>query len=477
MLAGVIRNGVETYLDVCDLVTPRTFTEPLFEVVWSCVSHLYSQQEEVAQIDWPTLVGAASSLGVKKELEASGVRQRLRGIIAEPVKPESARRHAAKIRKLEIARLLESQVRAAGKQLGLVTGDETLTKIISLAEEPIFDLTSCLTDDGAGGAKRMGDGAVEYMQYLMENPRDMVGISTGMESFDKSLGGGLRPNSFDIIAARPKTGKTQVVDNVGIHISGKEGIPAFNIDTEMTQEEHLHRIIANLSGVPCHDIETGKVVFNKIGKKQVLDAAERLSTMPYWYECIIGKQFEEMLASLRRWVVREVGLDERGKAKPCVIIYDYLKMLDQNFSSSGLQEHQALGYITTALKNFMGRYGVACLSFAQLNREGIDREDTDAIAGSDRIIHYCTSFTIYKKKTDEERTEAMDLQKYTHKLVPIIGRHGKGLQDGDYINILADYDHGRIIEGPTRFSAGKGSKSAPPTGEVVSNEENTLAPF
>lgn len=474
LISGVLRSS-DTYLDICDLVTQETITDPFLNAVWACVSHAYAD-DEVKSVDWPILMESASMLGLKKEIEISGAREELRKLVNERVKESLVRRQAAKVRKLEIARVLQGQLTNACKQIGGVSGNETLEQIFALAEEPIFDLTSCLTEEGSSGAKRMGDGAVEYMQFLMENPRDMVGISTGMEHFDHALGGGVRANSLDIIAARPKTGKTQLVDNMGIHIAGKENIPAFNIDTEMTQEEHLHRIIANLAGVPCREIETGKVVFDKLGKKQVLQAAERLKHMPYYYECIIGRQFEEVIASMRRWVTREVGLDERGKAKPCVIIYDYLKMLSQDFASAGLQEHQALGYITTALKNFMGRYGVGCITFAQLNREGIDKEDTDAISGSDRIIHYCTSFTIYKKKTDEERAEMQgDMAKYTHKLVPIIGRHGEGLQDSDYINILADYKHGRIIEGPTRFSAGKTGATAAPAGKVVEKESEIAA--
>ena len=36
------------------------------------------------------------------------------------------------------------------------------------------------------------------------------------------------------------------------------------------------------------------------------------------------------------------------------------------------------------------------------------------------------------------------------KLVPIVSRHGKGIDAGDYINISANYEMGKIEEGPTR---------------------------
>ena len=41
----------------------------------------------------------------------------------------------------------------------------------------------------------------------------------------------------------------------------------------------------------------------------------------------------------------------------------------------------------------------------QLNRDGITKESTDAVSGSDRLIWPCTSFTIFKMKSDEEKAE------------------------------------------------------------------------
>jgi len=303
----------------------------------------------------------------------------------------------------------------------------------------------------------------------MANPRSQMGISTGNPIWDRAIGGGLRGNSVDVIAARAKTGKTMLVDNTALHISGQQ-IPVFNLDTEMNWEEHLHRIIGNLAGVEIRDIETGKCGINGLSQQQVVDAREKLKTLPYYYECVIGKQFEDLLASMRRWVTRTVGLEKDGKAKPCVIIYDYLKLMSSDSLVGDMKEYQALGFIMTALKNFMGRYNVPCLCFAQLNREGIDGEDESALAGSDRIVHYCTSLSFYKKKTPEEIVESPRGPKgetYTHKLLPIVSRHGEGLQGSDYINVVADYKRGRIIEGPTRNQLESGKAATKPQGIIV----------
>lgn len=475
VLAAVFQHGSETFDDIADIVTPRTFSIEGNQAIWQCIEHVM-KDDSITQVDFPTIMSTAGSLGLKEFFKSETDIKYLRSLTNMPVMPQTARKMAGRIRKFEIAYLLEKQLDDAKRSIRSLKGDETIDEIISMGEQPIFDFTSLLTGNAVStGAQKMGLGCVEYMTYLMDNPREMIGISTGMKRFDTAIGGGLRPNSVDIIVARMKVGKTQIVDNVGVHIADTENIPVNNVDTEMTREEHQHRIIANLAGFSVRDIEKGKCGLKAFDRKKVLDAAAKLESMPYYYDCINdGRQFEEVISGLRRWVTRTVGLKADGKAKDCVIIYDYLKMLSADFSGKNMQEYQALGFITTSLKNFMARYGVPCLCFAQANREGIDGEDTNIVGGSDRIAQYATSVTLYKFKTDEERAEAQgEAQKYTHKLVPLVSRHGEGLQDGDYINVQAEYGQARIHEGPTRneLSRGVSDDNKTPKGFVVNDDD------
>jgi hypothetical protein len=62
---------------------------------------------------------------------------------------------------------------------------------------------------------------------------------------------------------------------------------------------------------------------------------------------------------------------------------------------------------------------------------------------------YCSSFSIYKPKSDEEVAEDGEKQG-NRKMVPVIARNGAGLDAGDYINMKFDGDFGRIEELKTR---------------------------
>ena len=141
-----------------------------------------------------------------------------------------------------------------------------------------------------------------------------------------------------------------------------------------------------------------------------------------------------------------------------VICYDYLKLMSSDGISASMQEYQVLGFQITKLHNFMVKYDVPCLSFVQLNRDGITKESTDAVSGSDRLIWLCTSFTIFKMKSDEEKAED-NAKNGNRKMVPIVARHGEGLEDGDYISMKMFGSIGRLEEGMTRNEIHNNAKS------------------
>ena len=117
--------------------------------------------------------------------------------------------------------------------------------------------------------------------------------------------------------------------------------------------------------------------------------------------------------------------------------------------SNNIQEYQALGFQITNLHNLAVKYDFPCLSFVQLNRDGITKESTDAVSGSDRLIWLCTSFSIFKSKSPEELAEDGP-RAGNRKLVPIVSRHGAGLDDGNYINLRMHGEYAKLEELRTR---------------------------
>lgn len=448
VLAGICKYGEDAYLDVADIVQESSFTIDSNSIIYKCLKHL-CENEQNPSIDVASIYAVAQDIGVSNFFVKKEEAQHLKAILDFPVSLENVRKFAAKIRKLEIARLLRKQLEQAGDKLLEINGNEPVASILGVAEDAVFNFSSLLNDTDNNPVS-IGKDIDEYIQSLEENKVDQVGIPTGFPIYDQAIGGGLRKGTVNVIAARPKTGKTLLSDNIGFHIAYKHKIPVLNMDTEMNTVDHVNRVLGMMTEVEINAIETGKFAESADKKLKILNAAKELKSTKLFYKSIAGKPFEEQLAIMRRWILKEVGLNDNGTAKDCVIFYDYLKLMDTQGMNQDLKEYQVLGFMMTSLHNFAVRYQVPIVAFIQLNRDGITKESTDTASGSDRIIWLCSNFTIFKRKSDEEIAEDGP-SNGNRKLVPLVSRHGGGLDDNDYINCYMKGWCAKITEGKTRL--------------------------
>lgn len=469
VLSGIVNYGEEVYLDIADIIQDSSFTIDSNIVIYKCLKNI-CEKEHKPKIDIATIFSVAEELGFSHILSKKEEVQHLKAVIDFPADPENIRKFAAKIRKLEIARLLRKQLELAQDKILEVNGSEPIGSIVGIAEDTIFNFTSLLNDNDSNPIE-LGKDINDYIKLLEEQKVDQVGIPTGFPAYDDAIGGGLRKGTVNVIAARPKTGKTVLSDNMGYNIA-KLGIPVLNMDTEMTREDHIHRLLAMITEIEINAIETGKFSDSIDQKNKIVGGAEQLQQAPIYHKSIAGKPFEDQLSIMRRWLVKEVGLNDDGTAKNCVIFYDYLKLMDSAGISQDLKEYQVLGFMMTSLHNFAVRYKVPIVAFIQLNRDGITKESTDTASGSDRIIWLCSNFSIFKRKTPEEIAEDGP-DNGNRKLVPLISRHGGGLDDNDYINCHMKGWCAKIIEGKTKLevSNNRGRKS----NEFIIEEKNENA--
>ena len=471
VLAGICNYGEAAYLDIADIVQESSFTIDSNSIIFKCLKLLCENNQ--SKIDIASIYSTAQELGLSHILSKKEEAQHLKAIMDFPVSLENVRKFAAKIRKLEIARLLRKQLEQTQDKLLEVTGSEPISSIIGIAEDSIFNFSSLLNDSDTGPEK-IGENLDDYVKSLEENKVDQVGIPTGFPIYDQAIGGGLRKGTINVIGARPKTGKTLLSDNMGKNIAAL-GIPVLNMDTEMNKQDHIHRLLAMMSETEINNIETGKFAESPDKKNKIIKATNDLKGMKLYHKSIAGKPFEDQLAIMRRWLVKEVGLNDDGTAKQCVIFYDYLKLMDSAGISQDLKEYQVLGFMMTSLHNFAVRYQVPIVAFIQLNRDGITKESTDSASGSDRIIWLCSNFSIFKRKSDEEMAEDGP-DNGNRKLVPLISRHGGGLDDNDYINCFMKGWCAKITEGRTRLEVMNNVQSSS-EGFIVDDNDNEQIPF
>ena len=385
ILAGIFRFGQDGYLEVSDIVTTGTFTDSSNQALFKCFGHLI-ETKGINNLDEASVISGCNEIGCGWIFEKKTEREHAKAIFNVSINLENIRPWAVKARKLEIANLLKAQLEDAGTDIDNLSGEESIGHILSIAEKRVFDFTSLLSQDGQEDPQQISKGIDEYLDDLENNPRDLVGISSGYPLYDFAIGGGFRRKTVNLIGARTGIGKSMLADNIGIHVAENLGIPVLYLDTEMPTEDHWNRILAHKSRTTINDIETGKYSRNNMKSTKIRKAAEELKAIPYHYLNVSGKQFEEVLSIMRRWLHKVVGVDANNQNNDCLIIYDYLKMVSGDGISSSMQEYQILGFMMTSLHNFAVRHNLPILSFIQLNRDGIDRETTAAVSGSDRVV-------------------------------------------------------------------------------------------
>lgn len=473
VLGGIMRYGENAYLDIADILQEKTFTVDSNQIIYRCIKNIF-EKENVPTIDIASIYSSAQELNLSHILSKKEETQHLKAIFDFPVELSNVRKFAIKIRKLEIARSLHSELKNIQDKVLDVNGSESISSIIGIAEDSIFNFGSNLGNDTETDPVYIGKDIEQYIQDLIENPIDQIGISTGFPVYDQSIGGGLRKGTINVIGARPKVGKTLLSDNMGYHIAKNVGIPVLNMDTEMSKNDHIHRLLAMSTEIEISKIETGKFAESASLMERINSSVDDLKKIPIFHKSIAGKSFDEQLSIMRRWLVKEVGLNDDGTAKDCVIFYDYLKLMDSAGISQDMKEYQVLGFMMTALHNFAMKYQVPILAFVQLNRDGITKESTDSASGSDRIIWLCSNFTIFKRKSDEEIAED-GIDAGNRKLVPLICRHGGGLDDNDYINCHMKGWCAKITEGKTKLEISNNIKTS--NDGFVLDDNNNEIPF
>ena len=442
VLAGLFQHGQESLIEVELFVGEDSFTLDANKVLYKCISHALKDKETAGYAD---ILSSAKSLDLDEYVERNDILKHISGIMNTPIHIDNVGEHAKKLKKLEFARKVQSELRTIYSDLNKVTGDESINEILSVAESPIQNICLSYIKEDEMTPQLIGDDIDAYLDHLRDNTGKSIGITTGLSEFDKAIGGGLRRKCVDLIAARPKVGKSVFADNVALHVTKTHNIPVLMLDTEMSKEDHINRLLANLSETEINEIASGNFSNDDHKKDKVSQVAKVIKEIPYDYISIAGRPFEETLSIAKRWLIKKVGYDENGVLNDCLIIYDYLKLMTSNSINNNLAEFQVLGFQITALHNFCVENDCPCLSFVQLNRDGITKESTDVVSGSDRLVWLCTSFSIFKDKTEEERlTDGITCG--NKKLIPIVSRHGPGIEDEGYICLQMDGQYAKIRE-------------------------------
>lgn len=204
---------------------------------------------------------------------------------------------------------------------------------------------------------------------------------TGFLSLDRVLGGGLRPGTLGVIAARPGCGKTTLGLLIALQIAEDQGNtgPAVFFSFEMTKESLFKKMLCIYTKSSVQQLSEG------ITEQMRNDLKFHLGKTFFRN----GKNFPGLLISEKSTVYldeieRELKRMQSKNQLPKVCVFDYIQLMHtrEKYDRRDLE----LGAITRGLRELAKKYGFCGILLCQMNRTVEGGKVTDDTAPNNSFI-------------------------------------------------------------------------------------------
>lgn len=232
------------------------------------------------------------------------------------------------------------------------------------------------------------------------------------------------PGELVLLTARYKTGKSVFSTNEAIHML-RAGVPTLYIDTELSTETFVKRMISSVTGVPFKTIQNK--TYDSEQEALINKCIDWIKTLPFVHMYLPDSNMDEIY-SICKILKYKMGL--------AFVVYDYIK----SYNSEAYTNSAILGQMADFLKNkIAGELDLAVLSAAQLNRN-------DMIANSDNIAKAISTGIYWRFKTAEEIQRDGGLDAGNVLAYVNINRNGPQTDEDGAIFFSFDGDRQRIRE-------------------------------
>jgi len=206
-------------------------------------------------------------------------------------------------------------------------------------------------------------GAAEQLgEYLVELESDKVSASWGFRDWDR-ITTGIYPGEFNIIAARPGVGKTQVMLEVANSLSC-QGKKILFVSLEMRLKTLLEREIAMKLGLSIRDLRSGNMSSDQ--KVQIADLMGEISEKGIYY--LTGdRTTAEVVAEIRR-LKESAGVE--------YVMLDYIQRLKDCRAGDGkVNVHHKVSNASKMMAGIGKDLNISVTISSQLNRGSEYRDD------------------------------------------------------------------------------------------------------
>ena len=315
--------------------------------IWDAVRRLAATKDAV------DLLTVASQLQARNLLEETGGEAYLAQLSADVPSylDENADSYAHIIKAFALRRRMLQALSEAAKVIydTSIEIDQVIGKVTgAIAEATVGGLRTKPRLMGAVVSER-----IKRLEAIERGELSGKGLSTGLTDLD-TLTYGLFPGDSVLIAARPRMGKSGLLQCVADNVSRFKHLHVLIFSLEMLDETWTDRLLASVSQVDAQKIRLGGLTTEEW--QRVYDAEQKLQTQ-CWIDSSAGQTDAEIRTKARQ-LHAEVRLD--------LIVVDYIQKVKS--AARAASRYQEVGNVSTSMKDMALELRVPVISAAMVGR-------------------------------------------------------------------------------------------------------------
>ncbi len=366
-LLGALLNANTVFDAIDPLITADDFSEPVHAQIFETIGEA---RQTSGMVTLQLVIAAMGGHGAGLIAEGMTASQYVARLAAAAVSIREAPAYAKQIREfasrreiLATAEMMHASV--MGNRQSAETAGDAIASLDAIAMKAAAGATPQISIGSAD------DEALARMQWGMQNPGKLSGISWGLRGLDQKTGG-LKRGELFVLAGRPGMGKTALAVCIA-NATAKAGEPTLMFSLEMGAVSLADRGLADVAynrdyPIPYYSIANGTL--GDRDAQRVIEAARRRRDWPLLVDPAPGLTISQIAARARR---AQQNLARKGqRLGPVIVDHMHLVAASKRYSGQRVNE---VSEISAGLKALAKELNVPVLALAQLSRTVETRDD------------------------------------------------------------------------------------------------------
>lgn len=400
-LLGAVLIDEEVLADVTEIVKTKDFYDKRHRSIYDAMVNLFEHHKPV---DLLTVTDQLKKKDLLNEVGGTAYLAELTNYV-----PTAA--HAATYAEMVAQKAVRRRLIKASGEISELGYDEeyNVQELLERAEAELFAVSDQSLKNDLTSIETILLESFDRLEELHRNKGGLRGVKTGYRDLD-NMTAGLQRSDLVILAARPAMGKTTLVTNLAYNVAtlNKQSVLFFSL--EMSKEQLIDRMLADVSGVDSWNIRTGNLSDEDFAK--LSEASGEMAEAPIYIDDSPGLTVLEMRTKARR---------AAHQAPLGLIVIDYLQLIQGNGRSDG-NRVQEVSEISRGLKLLARELNVPVIALSQLSRsvesrspqipQLADLRESGSIEQDADIVMFIYREAYYNPDTDRQNVTDLIIAKH-----------------------------------------------------------------